>query len=295
MAKKAKHLEVQGRSIYNPETEDCPYCGDRLRARPYYEWRKTVQQLTGAVVVVSQARVCGNPHCDHQGQVYQSAAAQMVTLPKCTYGLDVIAQIGWWRDREHLSRAQIHERLQGDRIQICEREVDHLYARYQVLLGCAERLEGERLSQVAEERGGLIIGLDGLEPAGASEQLWVVREVQSEIILAVAWLGRVNHHSLGALLKPVVALGVPIRATLSDKQGCVRKALAAVWPGVAHQGCQSHYLGNATRPIYDHDSALKTELRQTVRQELRESLGQVLSVSAEQDFSPSDRDRPGGP
>lgn len=295
MAKKAKHLEVQGRYIYNPETEDCPYCGDQLRARPYYEWRKTVQQLTGAVVVVSQARVCANPHCDHQGQVYKSAAAQMVTLPKCTYGLDVIAQIGWWRDREHLSRAQIHERLQGYQVQLCDREVAHLYARYQVLLGCAERLEGERLSQVVEERGGLIIGLDGLEPAGASEQLWVVREVQSEIILAVAWLGRVNHHTLGALLKPVRELGVPIRATLSDKQGCVRKALAEVWPGVPHQWCQSHYLGNATRPIYDHDSALKTDLRQTVRQELRASLGQVLSTSAEGDFSPSDRDRSGGP
>jgi len=294
MAKKAKHLAVQGRYIYNPEREDCPYCGERLRARPYYEWRKTVQQLTGTVAVISQARVCGNPNCDHQGEVYKSATAQMVSLPKCTYGLDVIAQIGWWRDREHLTRAQIHERLQGYRIQICERAVDHLYARYQVLMGCAERLEGERLGQVVEEQGGLIIGLDGLEPEGASEQLWVVREVQSEIILAVAWLGRVNHHTLGALLKPVVELGWPIVATVSDKQGCVKKALEEVLSEVPHQWCQSHYLGNATRPIYDHDSALKTDLRQSVRQELRESLGQVLSASAEQDFSPSDRDRSGG-
>lgn len=291
MAKKSKHLEVQARYIYNPEIEVCPVCGERLRARPYYEWRKTVQQLTGSVVVISQARVCGNPTCDHRGEVYKSVAAQMVTLPKCTYGLDVIAQIGWWRDREHLNREQIHDRLRGYQIQLCEREVDHLYARYQVLVGCAERLEVERLRQVTEERGGLIIGLDGLEPEGAAEQLWVVREVQTEIMLAVAWLARVNHKTLGALLKPVVALGLPILATMSDKQGCVKKALAEVLSDVPHQWCQSHYLGNATRPIYDHDSALKTELRQTVRQELRESLGEVLSTSAEQDFSPGDRDR----
>jgi hypothetical protein len=174
---------------------------------------------------------------------------------------------------------------------MCEREVDHLYARYQVLVGCAERLEVERLRKVTEERGGLIIGLDGLEPEGAAEQLWVVREVQTEIILAAAWLARVNHQTLGALLKAVVELGLPIVATVSDKQGCVKKALEEVLSDVPHQWCQSHYLGNATRPIYAHDSALKTDLRQTVRQELRESLSEVLSTSAERDFFPADRER----
>jgi hypothetical protein len=31
----------------------------------------------------------------------------MVSVPECTYGLDVIVQVGWWRDREHLNRKQI--------------------------------------------------------------------------------------------------------------------------------------------------------------------------------------------
>jgi hypothetical protein len=294
MAKTSKQLEVQARYIYNPEVEVCPHCGDPLRARRYYEWRKTVQQLDGAVYVVSQARACVNPACAHQGQVYKSAAAQMITVPKCTYGLDVIAQIGWWRDREQLNRAQIHSRLGEGGVQISEREVDHLYARYQVLLGCAERLDVQRLRRVAEERGGLIISLDGLDPEGASEQLWVVREVQAEMILAVAWLPRVNHKTLGTLLKAVVALGLPIVATVSDRQGCVRKALDEVLPDALHQWCQSHYLGNATRPIYDHDSALKTELRKTVRREIRESIGEVLSDPEGLEFSPSANDGPGG-
>lgn len=164
MAKKSKHLEVQGRYIYNPEIEACPHCGERLRARPYYEWRKTVQHLTGTVVVVSHARVCGNPRCAYEGQGYKSAAAQMVTLPHCTYGLDVIAQIGWWRDREHLNRGKIHERLRGYGVQLSEREVDHLYARYQVLLGCAERLEVELYPVICyDERPCFLIG-DRVEP-----------------------------------------------------------------------------------------------------------------------------------
>jgi hypothetical protein len=207
--------------------------------------------------------------------------------------LDVIVQIGWWRDKEHLNRKQIHQRLQG-RVQISEREVDHLYARYQVLLGCAERLNVQRLHQVAEERGGLLISLDGLEPEGASEALWVVREVQEEMILVAAWLPRVNHKTLQALLKPVADLGLPILATVSDKQGCVRKALDEVWSDVPHQWCQPHYLGNVTRPAYDRDSELKTELRKAIRQEIRESMKEVLSDSEETVFSPSDCDRGGG-
>jgi len=250
--------------------------------------------MDGAVYVVSQGRECDNEGCEYHGQVYKSAAAQMVTVPKCTYGLDVIAQVGWWRDREQLKREQIHSRLREKGVQLSERQVDHLYERYQVLLGCAARLDVAQLSKIVAEGGGLLISLDGLDPEGASEQLWVVREIQTEIVLAVAWLPRVNNKTLSVLLEAVVALGLPIKAPVSDKQGCVRKALQEVLPDAPHQWCQSHYLGNATRPIYDHDSSLKTELRKTVRQEIRESMSQVLTAPSGSAFSPSASDGPGG-
>lgn len=293
MAKTRKHLKVQERHIYNPEIDDCPHCGEPLQARRHYQWRKTVQQMDKVVYVASRGKECVNLDCQHKGQVYTSAAASMVTVPECTYGLDVIVQIGWWRDKEHLNRQQIHVRLREHGVQISEREVDHLYARYQVLMACAERLEVEQLQAIVAERGGLIISIDGLEPEGASEQLWVVREVQTEVVLVVAWLPRVNYQTLGALLEPVVDLGLPILATVSDKQGCVKKALQEMLPDVPHQWCQSHYLGNETKPIYERDAALKTELRKKIRQEIRQSMGEVLSDSEKSGFSPSDCDRSG--
>jgi hypothetical protein len=219
--------------------------------------------------------------------VYSAAAAQMVTVPGCTYGLDVIAQVGWWREQEHLNRQQIHGRLQKRGVQVCEREVDHLYAQYQVLLACAERLDKPQLGQLVTERGGLIISLDGLAPEGATEQLWLVREVQSDLVLVVGWLPRVNHETLAALLKPVADLGLPLLATLSDKQGCVKKALNSVWPDVPHQWCQAHYLSNAMQPLYAQDLALKTELRQQIREAVRDSIGEVLTATEEAAFSPS--------
>lgn len=244
--------------------------------------------------MASRAKECVNPECEYEGEPYVSAAAQMVTVPECTYGLDVIAQVGWWRDREHLNREQIHGSLERQGIELCERQVDHLYARYQVLLGCTSRLDRAELVKVAEERGGLRISLDGLAPEGASEQLWVVREVQMDRTLVVGWLPRVNHKTLAALLKPVQELGLPIAATVSDKQGSVRRALEKVWPNVPHQWCQSHYLGNSMRPIYDRDSNLKTELRKTIRKGIRESTGEILTDAEASDFSPADRDGSSG-
>ncbi len=288
MAKRAKHLEIQARHIYKPEIGNCPHCGDDLKAGAHYQWRKTVQQLDGTVYVASQATECINPKCDHQGKAHVSAAAQMVTVPECTYGLDVISQIGWWRDREHLNRVQIHARLQDCGVQLSEREVDNLYANYQILLGCSSRFDKQRLEKIVEERGGLQISMDGLEPEGASEQLWVVREVQTGITLVVGWLPRVNYETLMALLKPVVELELPILSTVSDKQGSVRKALATMWPDMPHQWCQSHYLGNMLRPIYSRDSSLKTDMRKTIRKEIRESTREILADVETSDFSPTD-------
>lgn len=286
MAKTAKQLDVKERYIYKPEIKTCQHCQQLLRAQTYYQWRKTVQQLTGAVYVVSEAKECVNSECAHQGKRYTSLAAQMVTVPECTYGLDIIAQIGWWRSREHLNREQIHSRLQEYEVRISERQVDNLYAHYQVLMASAERLDQDDMEKVAAEQGGLIIGLDGLEPEGASEQLWVVREVQSERILVVGWLPQVNHQALKALLAPVVDMNLPVLATLSDKQGCVRKALEETWPDAPHQWCQSHYLGNVTRPIYERDQELKVDLRKTIRKTIRESVKEVLSEPEGSAFPP---------
>jgi hypothetical protein len=158
------------------------------------------------------------------------------------------------------------------------------------LLACAEAPQVEQLAQVVATYGGLILSLDGLEPEGAQEQLWVVREVLSNHILAVGWLPRVNEATLLQVLAPVQAFllrhGWPLLATLSDKQGALAHALPALWPDTAHQWCQSHYLRQAAAPLYDRDLALKTDLRREVRQALRTSLNQVAARATEGDFAP---------
>jgi hypothetical protein len=192
--------------------------------------------------------------------------------------LDVVAQIGWWRDREHLGGAEIYDRL-CPQVQIGRRHVDLLTHAYRLLLACAQRPSPAQLSGVVAEYGGVLLSLDGLQPEGAQEQLWVVREVLSDTILAAGWLPRVTQETLGALLRPVKVFledhGWPILSTLSDKQVPLEKALNVTWPHVPHQWCQIHYLRNAASPLYERDRALRTDLRGEVRKQIRASLRKV--------------------
>ena len=285
MTKKPKQLEIQHRYVYNSEVEICPQCKEPLQPQAYYQWRKTVQQLTGVIYVAHRGSECVNPECSLMRQMYPSARAQSVTLPGCTYGRDVIAQIGWWREHQHWDRWQIHQALQMQ-VQVSEREIDYLYTRYEVLRGCLEQLKTPALYRIAQERGGLILTLDGLSSEGASEQLWVVRELQLNITLVSAWLPKVDHLSLAALFKPVLALKLPILGTVSDKQPCLENALNLVLPSVPHMLCQSHYLGNAMDPVYERDLALKTELRQEIRKEIRPLVAEILTQSKDSDCAP---------
>jgi hypothetical protein len=294
---RAKALTITDRIVYNCELEVCPACGKELKPCRHYTWAKTVQHLDRVAYVASRPKECRNPACSQFHIRYPSATAQTVALSHGTYGLDVIAQIGWWRDREHLSGREIHERLRS-RVQISRRQVDLLIQQYRLLLACAARMERDVLAQAVQIHGGLIISLDGLEPEGAQEQLWVVREVLTDSILAVGWVPRVTADSLVSLLTPVQAwlqaAGWPVRATVSDKQVALRTAVERVWPDVPHQWCQAHYLRNAVQPLQDHDQALKTDLRREVRRGMRHRLQQMVDASEGDAFSPSDRERPGG-
>lgn len=281
MAKRAKTLEIRERQIYKPEKMECSECGGTLELQRHYQWRKTVQHLSGAVYVASQGGKCTNSECSRKDEIVTSQEAQRLTLPECTYGVDVIAQIGWWRDKEHMDRAPIHHRLLGMGVQLSERQVDYLYNRYQILLACVGNQDRSRLQAVVERRGGLKVSLDGLAPEGASEQLWVVREVESQITLVVAWLDKVDNETLQTLLQPVEELNMPILATISDKQPCVKKALEALWPDVPHQWCQPHYLSNLADPLYEQDRKLKTQMCQEIRAEVRASLAAVLDDADE--------------
>ena len=77
--------------------------------------------------------------------------------------------------------------------------------------------------------------------------------------------------------------------TISDAQETLLQALEQLWPDVPHQSCQFHALREASRPAYERDRALKTQMREVlqpklnaVRQQLKRLAKQAAGREAKQ-------------
>ena len=264
--KTPKRLYAQQRTIYQPELLTCPHCGDRLELCNYLAWDKIVQTLGGVFSVASRPGHCRHDTCEGAALRLVSAEAQGIALPGSTYGYDVMVRIGWWRQHYHATYREIHTAL-STHVHISETHVRHLYQHvYLPLVACHERQHRDRLAQVAQAQGGLIIALDGLAPQAGEPQIWFIRELSSGLTLRSGWLAKQDRATFEAFLRPLKQLDWPILAILSDKQTGLKPALAQVLPKSRHQWCQAHYLRNLAEPLADTDAAFKTELRKTVRQ-----------------------------
>jgi len=255
-----KAVDYTASRHYRPEFDKCLLCGTPLKSQRHLKWRKGVQTLKENIYVTSRGRYCP----EHPTLIYVSAEAARMTLPHKSYGLDVLARVGYHRDSKQMTMPQIREEL-PEHIRVSERHLRTLYQEYQALLACADRLDVEALKEAAEKYGGLILSVDGLEPEGGQPQLWVAREILTDTLLAAGWLPRVDETTLTAFLAPVKELNLPWLATLSDKQVSLVNALNATWKDVPHQFCQAHYLSNAVTPIYAADEHMKTQMRKQVR------------------------------
>jgi hypothetical protein len=185
---------------------------------------------------------------------YTSTRLASLSLPHVTYGLDVIVRVGWRRQHDHRTMSEIGQELRGLGVQITDREVERLWDYYRALLRGLSQADRCQLREAERLYGGLIWSADGLEPENGQPQLWVVRE----------GLVQVSENSLKAFLQPVKALRFKTRATLSDQQPALVKALKAVWRK-PHQACQSHFIRDAAKPLVEADRAWMVDIKAKIR------------------------------
>jgi hypothetical protein len=263
-----KTLYPNERIIYKPELSACPHCGGPLVLYNYLSWDKVVQTLDQVLSIASRPGHCATASCPGHTTPLLSAAGQQIALPGTTYGHDVIARIGWQRQVRRDIYADIHADLAA-RIQISESQVRYLYQQvYLPLLACRERQHADRLTQVVQHYGGLLLALDGLAPTGGEAQLWFIRELTSGVTLRSGWLSRFDQATFEAFLAPLTQLPGPILAVLSDKQNGLLPAVATVFPSARHHFCHTHYLRNLAEPWAERDAAFNVALRKAVRQEV---------------------------
>lgn len=262
--------------IYRCELERCPGCEGELQTA-YTSKYKTVQTMQEVLRVGQRTKRCNNPACRVCAEIWGSVKWRQLAPVGCTYGYDVIAQIGWRRQTLQQPFAVIQSTLRTQ-VQISEAQVRVLYhERYLPLVACHEQQRLQELERVAQNVG-LLLTLDGLAPEGGEPQLWVVRELLSGITLRCGWLSQQDQTAFVNFLRPIAELGLCVRAVLSDKQSALLPAVAEVFPQTPHAFCQMHYLQNVALPVTEADEVLKVRLRQ----EVRESLGEWIRQENEE-------------
>ena len=261
-----RELYTEKRVVFEYERDECLQCGQPLTTAYTSGW-KTVQTMSEVIMIAQQPKRCKNMECHGCASLLRSVRWRQIAPMWCTYGYDVITQIGWQRQNQRQTFSEVHLDLQG-RMLISETQVRAIYTyRYLALLACHERQQMEHLKTIAKQ-GGLWLSLDGLAPEGGEAQLWLVRELHSGITLRSGWMSQQDQSAFVNFLQPIAAMGLPVTAVMSDKQCGLVRAIAEVFSSAKHSFCQMHYLGNAAEPMSKADEAMKIELRQGVRQEI---------------------------
>jgi hypothetical protein len=246
-----------------PVTRDCPECRHRLLAR--YNNFRTITTLDGVLRLTLAIRRCPNPDCSRFRQPYRPEAEPHFALAYHEFGLDVMALVGRLRHAEHRSIPEIHRELTGRGLVVAQRTVTNLLDRYDELRALATA-DPKRLGPLLHQQRRVILAIDGLQPDVGHEVLWILRDCLSgEILLARSLLSSTAADLAGLITEVHRALPVPITGVISDGQDRIRKAVARALPGVPHQLCHFHYLGEPAKPISEADRHAKKELKKRVR------------------------------
>jgi hypothetical protein len=287
MSKQPRHrphrkFEAAKRVIIECDFSACPHCGEPLAARNTWHTRKTVQTLEGPLFVAGKSKECDHPQCSHYGAHYYANRMLTLSLPNSTYGLDVLAFIGWQHEHEHQQLVEIQRELNRRGILVNERNVGKLYRQFLALLGAMSEQTAAQLEAVIAQHGGLVFGLDALQPEGHGSLLYVLYEALSGTPVGAMQMEQATAEKLSAWLQAYQ--GYPVLATLSDGEDTLIAALKRTWAEAPHQRCQEHFLANLAEAVLDYD----TQLRQAMRQNLG-GLPQVPQNAQESPFSQRNR------
>ena len=240
---------------------ECVHCGAALMLRRPRHMRKTVQTMVGAVFVAGKSKECSNPSCTHFGKHYYATGVLKYSLPYSTYGLDVLAFIGWQHEHEHQQLVEIQRSLNERGVEINESNVGKLYRQFLALLSGTIAHTQEKLAATAIEHGGLIWAIDALQPEGHGSLLYVLYEVLSGTPVAGVQLPQAQAQQLIEWLQPYQQLPYKVLASLSDGESAIITAMNSSWPDAPHQRCQAHFLNNLSDAVLPLDTKLRQQLK----------------------------------
>lgn len=260
--KKEKIFTESTKIRLKPLEEICELCSTKLEYKTLVV-DKHISTLDGVLHIVSRSKCCSKEDClNFINKVsYVSNETHKYALPKSTFGLDVVAYIGFKRTQENKNFDEIHKELVKKNILISRRNVDNLYKSFEYLIKCSLSSRLKELAPIFKKNGGVILSIDGLEPQHGNDLLYVIRDVETQEVLHGEILHYTDTNAMVKLFKEIKACGIHVKGIISDGQKSIRKARDLVFPDVPYQLCTFHYLKDMGKPVGEKDSKIRVALK----------------------------------
>ena len=251
-----KPHDISSYEVQELETSQtiCTSCANPLWIVQHRE--RALQTLKKKLWVVSKDKTCVTEECPEMHKLLRPEAQEgaLPLLPRSEYGVDVVVGLGEMRMTNGKTLKESHRTLVDQYgVEISERHVSNLYRVFLGLVHCVNA-DFLPLRELLKQQGRIVVSVDGVQFDGVSPVLYVVRDVLSSEVLYAERVEKRDAAHLEALLLKVKALGIPVTGVVSDKEKGLVPAIEQAFPGVPHQYCQSHYLGNLRKPM-DEDLA----------------------------------------
>ncbi len=250
------------RTVLKNRSRVCPRCGAPLRFA--YRRKRRVILLRERLALEVDVDQCSDVTCPLRAGFAPPEEARLA-LPKFSYGLDVLTEIARHRWGLRQSLSEIHAALRATYdLPISERSVDYAMQTWQELATASVLRDPRRIAALTAQ-GGIILGIDGLQPEKGHETLYLLRDAISHTNLLTRSLTNSSATHLAALIEEVKAMGIPILAVVTDKQHSLVLAVDKALPDTPHQLCQFHFFRNLAQPVADADRAVKKRIKKTLR------------------------------
>ena len=186
--------------------------------------------------------------CPHDKAVFPCSQLRSLVAAQCTYGFDVIVEVGMALFVHGRNEVEIVKDLAAQNVFISEREIGYLGRKFVVYLALAHRESEEPLARSMTKRGGYILHVDGT-CEGDSPNLFCGIDGISEIVLGSVKIPSERKEWLVPFFQRIKErYGNPI-ALVHDMGVGIVAAVEDVFPGVADFICHFHFLRDVGKDL----------------------------------------------
>lgn len=255
----------------------CPFCETDLQISQHR--KRLVRTMTEDCSLIMRDKKCPSPGCPQPHLRFRNTEESRIVLPHDKLGLDVVLEVGYLRFHQQLGFPRIHATLEERGLPISEMGVQYQSRKYEALVACQITSSQNAVFEKLAARGFLLPIMDAVQYGSGEAVVYLIIDGLSEIPL-FGWETLVRGKiELVPFIRQLTTLGLPLIGVVSDKETGLAPAIAEALPGVPHQFCQRHYLGNVAKPMEPDLATLGEDVRKR-EEHLREFQRELIRLEA---------------